>query len=165
MSRSGRKGRPQRRSQAGRGGGGRAGGKAGGGSKGGRGRGSSGREERAEKGLGGDRVPGRQAVREALIGPRRVREVLLAADLDPAPVLDEIVDLAAESNVRVTRVDRAEVDAASGIDAAQGVVARLDALEPRDADELARREVDGRPPFLVVLDGVTDPGNLGAVLR
>jgi 23S rRNA (guanosine2251-2'-O)-methyltransferase len=104
-------------------------------------------------------------VREALAGPRRVREVLLAADLDPAPILDEITDLAAADGVRVSRVGRSEIEAEARTDAPQGVVARLDALEPKDAEMLARRKVQGRPPFLVVLDGVTDPGNLGAVLR
>jgi 23S rRNA (guanosine2251-2'-O)-methyltransferase len=104
-------------------------------------------------------------VREALAGPRRVREVLLAADLDPAPILDEITHLAAAEGVRVRRVGRSEIDAEARTDAPQGVVARLDQLEPVDADVLAGRRVEGRPPFLVVLDGVTDPGNLGAVLR
>lgn len=104
-------------------------------------------------------------MREALAGPRRVREVLVADDLDPAPILDEIVELAAVDSVRVRRVARAVVDDEARTDAPQGIVARVDPLEEADADVLARREVDGRPPFLVVLDGVTDPGNLGAVLR
>ena len=46
------------------------------------------------KGLGGDQVEGRQAVRELLLaGTRRTREVVFAADLDPASILDEIVDV------------------------------------------------------------------------
>jgi 23S rRNA (guanosine2251-2'-O)-methyltransferase len=133
-----------------------------GGSTGGRGRS---RSDSSEKTLGGDRVAGRQAVREALAGPRRVRELLLAVDLDPAPILDEINELASAEGVRVSRVGRSEVEAAAGIDAPQGVVAKLDPLDPQDPDVLARRSVEGRKPFLIVLDGVTDPGNLGAVLR
>ena len=136
-----------------------------GGQSGGRGRGGRDRSDSGEKGLGGDRVAGRQAVREALAGPRRVREVLLAADLDPAPILEEITELAAADGVRINRVGRSEIEAEAHTDAPQGVVARLDPLEPKDAEVLARRTVEGRPPFLVVLDGVTDPGNLGAVLR
>jgi 23S rRNA (guanosine2251-2'-O)-methyltransferase len=89
----------------------------------------------------------------------------MAADLDRAPILDEILDLAGADGVRVSRVARTEVEAEAHTDAPQGVVARLDPLDPQDADVLARRSVDGRPPFLIVLDGVTDPGNLGAVLR
>ena len=45
------------------------------------------------KGLGGDQVEGRHAVRELLVaGTRSVREVVLAGDLDPAPILDAIID-------------------------------------------------------------------------
>ena len=52
------------------------------------------RSDAAAKGLGGDQVEGRQAVRELLLaGTRRTREVILAGDLDPAPILDDIIDL------------------------------------------------------------------------
>jgi 23S rRNA (guanosine2251-2'-O)-methyltransferase len=47
------------------------------------------------KGLGGERVEGRQAVRELLLaGRRRAREVVLAAGMDHADILDDIVELA-----------------------------------------------------------------------
>jgi 23S rRNA (guanosine2251-2'-O)-methyltransferase len=45
------------------------------------------------------------------------------------------------------------------------VLARAAPLEEVDFDELCRTGRDGRPPVLVAVDGVTDPGNLGAVLR
>jgi 23S rRNA (guanosine2251-2'-O)-methyltransferase len=44
-------------------------------------------------------------------------------------------------------------------------VARAAPLDEVDLDELARRPGGGPAPFLVALDGITDPGNLGAVLR
>lgn len=118
------------------------------------------------RGLGGEQVEGRQAVRELLVaGRRRVREVILATDLDPAPILAEIEDEAARRRVPVRRVSRGRLEAMAATETPQGVVARADPLPEADLDDLARRR-PGRPaPFLVVLDGITDPRNLGAVLR
>jgi 23S rRNA (guanosine2251-2'-O)-methyltransferase len=106
-------------------------------------------------------VEGRQAVREALLGPRSVRELLLAADLDPAPILDDIRELAAEARVPVREVRRSTLEAQARSEAPQGVIATVEPLRPTDLDHL----VTGPAPFLVVLDGIHDPQNLGAILR
>ena len=114
--------------------------------------------------LGGTQVEGRQAVRELLLaGRRRVRDVWLADDLDPAAVIEEIVELAGDLRVSVRRVPRARLELEAHTEAPQGVLAHAAPLPEADFDELCRG--DGRTPFLVVLDGVTDPRNLGAVLR
>jgi 23S rRNA (guanosine2251-2'-O)-methyltransferase len=112
-------------------------------------------------GLGGDQVEGRQAVREALLGPRSVREILLAADLDPAPILDDIRQLAAEQRVAVNEVKRSTLEAQARSEAPQGVLATVAPLQSVDLDQLA----SGPQPFLLVLDGLHDPHNLGAILR
>src|SRR5690606_16700849 len=76
------------------------------------------------EGLGGEQVEGRQAVRELLLANRRAaREIWLASDLDPAPVLDDIRELAAEARVVVKEVGRGKLDAAARTDAPQGVLA------------------------------------------
>lgn len=116
--------------------------------------------------LGGDQVEGRQAVRELLAaGRRRVREVWLAAGNDDAPVLAEIVQLAERGHVPVRIVARPRLESAARTDAPQGVLARAEPLAEVALDDLVRRGTDGSPPFLLVLDGVTDPHNLGALLR
>lgn len=105
-------------------------------------------------------------MRELLVAKRRrTREVWLAEDLDASPLIAEIVDLAAAARVPVRRVSRGRLDAAARTDAPQGVIARADPLPEADLDVLCRRSTTGTPPFLVVFDGVTDPHNLGAVLR
>jgi 23S rRNA (guanosine2251-2'-O)-methyltransferase len=109
--------------------------------------------------VGGTEVEGRRAVLELLrAGTRSVRSVLLADNLDQDPTIDAIV-AAAGSKLKVVSADR--VRAESRTDAAQGVVARADPLRATDLDELLA-EADA---FLVVLDGVTDPRNLGAITR
>jgi 23S rRNA (guanosine2251-2'-O)-methyltransferase len=115
-------------------------------------------------------VEGRQAVRELLrAGRRAVHQLLVAegidAGLDEAHPMAEILALAEDKGIPVRRVPRGRIDAESGTEAPQGVIARAESVLPVDLDSLTRRD-PGRPaPFLVVLDGVTDPHNLGAVMR
>lgn len=141
------------------------------------------------RGLGGEQVEGRQAVRELLLaGTRRVREVWVAQgerDLDGP--LQELADLARELRATVKVVGRAKLDDTARTEAPQGVVAFAAPLPEADLDDLfrtrkvRRQGVDGNTalgkgpppdgdvvavaPFLVAVDGVTDPGNLGALLR
>jgi 23S rRNA (guanosine2251-2'-O)-methyltransferase len=115
--------------------------------------------------LGGEQVEGRQAVAELLRAHRRrVRDVWVAEDLDPAPVLDDIVERAKRLGVPVRRVARTRLDGAARTDAPQGVLAHAAPLAEADFDELCRPG-EGRVPLLLALDGVTDPQNLGALLR
>ena len=99
-----------------------------------------------------------------LAGTRKTREVIFAADLDPAPILDEIVQLADEARVELREVPRGKFEAMAKTDAPQGVMAFAQPLIDHSLDDLISPR-DGRPPFLLVLDGITDPGNLGALLR
>jgi len=118
-----------------------------------------------KRGLGGDHIEGRQAVRELLLaGRRKVREVVMSAELEPAPILDDIVELAASRRIPVNEVGRSKFDALTLTDASQGVLARAAPLVETELTELISPP-NGATPLLVVVDGVTDPGNLGALLR
>jgi 23S rRNA (guanosine2251-2'-O)-methyltransferase len=111
-------------------------------------------------------VEGRQAVRELLSANRRpVRSVFMAEGMDAAQVLDEIEDLAAARRVRVDHVSRRRIDSLARTDAAQGVVAQARPVEQTPLESLCEPSPRGRVPFLLVLDGITDPHNLGALLR
>ncbi|HEX6237056.1 MAG TPA: 23S rRNA (guanosine(2251)-2'-O)-methyltransferase RlmB [Acidimicrobiales bacterium] len=119
-------------------------------------------------------MEGRQAVRELLLaGTRRVREVWMIDESDDAPILRDIVELARGASVPVRTVGRGRFAAQARCEAPQGVLALAAPLPEADLDDLAAgRDVRAAPtgpgrgaPFLVALDGVTDPGNLGAVLR
>jgi 23S rRNA (guanosine2251-2'-O)-methyltransferase len=114
--------------------------------------------------LGGEQIEGRNAVLELLrVERRRTHQLLVQADLDSAQVLEEILELAKEQRVPVRTVRADELDDLARSEVHQGVIARADALEPVTLDDLVASQ--GTPPFLLVLDGVTDPHNLGAVLR
>jgi 23S rRNA (guanosine2251-2'-O)-methyltransferase len=119
----------------------------------------------SDRTLGGEQVEGRQAVRELLLaGTRKVYEVWVATDVEDAGVISDIADLAADQRVPVVEVNRRRLEQVARSEAPQGVLAKAAALPEAEFEDLLRRR-DGRPPFLLAVDGVTDPGNLGALLR
>jgi 23S rRNA (guanosine2251-2'-O)-methyltransferase len=115
----------------------------------------------APRGLGGEQVEGRRAVRELLIaGRRRVRDVWVADGQEETPLLMEILDLATDARIPVRRVTRGRIDDEARTDAPQGVLAHADPLPEVELEDIA-----GPGAFLLCLDGITDPHNLGALLR
>jgi 23S rRNA (guanosine2251-2'-O)-methyltransferase len=89
----------------------------------------------------------------------------MADGMDAATILDEIEALAATRRVRIEYVSRRRIDSVARTDAAQGVVALARPIEETSLESLCEPSRRGRLPFLLVLDGITDPHNLGALLR
>jgi 23S rRNA (guanosine2251-2'-O)-methyltransferase len=111
-------------------------------------------------------VEGRRAVLELLtVGRRPVKRILLAEDQDPSPQLDRIEELAGRLRVPVETVPRARLDTTARTESPQGVVALARPVEPVPLEDLCAPGRDGRAPFLLVAAGITDPRNLGALLR
>jgi 23S rRNA (guanosine2251-2'-O)-methyltransferase len=109
--------------------------------------------------LGGEQVEGRRAVLELLrAGRRPVRSVMMSSAARDDPALDEIRSLAGGA-LKIVGPER--IDALARSDVPQGVIATAAPLRPADLDELLRAPA----AFLVALDGVSDPRNLGAVAR
>jgi len=96
-------------------------------------------------------VYGRNAVREALRGRRRVRRIWAT----------EATAKEGFSGARLAVVAAGEITARCGTDSHQGVCAEVDPYPYSDAAEL----LAAPDPFIVALDEVTDPQNLGAVIR
>ncbi len=113
------------------------------------------------EGLGGEQVEGRRAVLELLRARRRpVQRILVADQQDPSEVLDEIEREAQRQRVPVSVVAMARLDREARTEGHQGVVAYAARLPTTGLEKL----IDDRA-FLLVCDGVTDPRNLGAMLR
>jgi 23S rRNA (guanosine2251-2'-O)-methyltransferase len=107
--------------------------------------------------MSSEQVEGRRAVAELLRARRRrTRTVWLAGD-----GLDEIERLARPAGAAVHRITSEQLAERARTEAPQGVVAAADPVPEADLAELLADE----RAFLVALDGVTDPRNLGAVLR
>lgn len=122
------------------------------------------RRREPDKGRGdrGQQVEGRRAVRELLAAGRRaVHELLVSSAADDVPELQQLEALARDAGVRVRVVPADQIERRARTGAPQGVIAFAAPVPAADLDALL-----GDPrAFLVALDGVTDPQNLGAVVR
>lgn len=111
-------------------------------------------------GLGGDQIEGINAVRECLIvGKRRIRELLVSIEATSQDVMS-IIELAESRRVEVKVIGRGALDERAHSANPQGIIARVEPLAGQDLDSLA-----SSARVLLVLDGVTDPVNLGAIAR
>ena len=121
------------------------------------------RQAPRRRSLGGEQIEGRQAVRELLLaGRRRVEYVWLEESVQRKGVVEEIVGLCVSRRVPLISASRRKFELATRSEGHQGVLARAAALREVDLDEMVEASAN---PFLVVVDGITDPHNLGAVLR
>lgn len=112
--------------------------------------------------MSGRLVVGVHPVRELLRAGRPVHRILVDRDRDGTDEVLDLLERAHDAGVRVDRVDRAEIDGQAGDLVHQGVLAHAPAFAYADlAEVLAGSE----RPFLVALDSVTDPHNLGSIAR
>ena len=108
-------------------------------------------------------LSGRNPIREALKSGRDIEKLLVARG-ELSGSAREIVQMAKERRVPVKEVDRARLDAITRNH--QGMLAFASAYRystVEDMLDLARER--GEAPFLILLDGITDPHNLGAIIR
>ncbi|MCG0277093.1 MAG: 23S rRNA (guanosine(2251)-2'-O)-methyltransferase RlmB [Thermanaeromonas sp.] len=113
----------------------------------------------------GEVIAGRQAVREALKAGRPLHKILIAEGATGS-LLGEIQSLARERGIPVLKVERKALNRLAEGVSHQGIVALAAAKEYVELEDLisaAKAKED--PAFLVMLDGVEDPQNLGAILR
>ena len=111
-------------------------------------------------------VWGRRAVAEALRAERGVEKLYLANGTHTGGVLDEIIDLARSQRVQVQYLDRRALDRLADGGIHQGTVAEVGDFEYSDLDDLLATAADrGEVPFLLVLDSLQDPQNLGSLIR
>ena len=110
-------------------------------------------------------IEGRNAVIEALRAGRAIDKIFIAkGDVDKT--LGHIASRARERGVVVVEADRRKLDFMSRTKAHQGVVALAAVRDYCEvADILAVAEERGEPPFVIVCDEISDPHNLGAIIR
>lgn len=112
-----------------------------------------------------DVLVGRNAVSEALKSSRAVNKLLIA-DGSREGSVKEIIALAKERGVTYEFVSRAKIDGLAKGYRHQGVLAYVAPVAYAELDDIVEKAFDaGKKPFLVLLEEVEDPHNLGAVLR
>jgi len=114
--------------------------------------------------VGADWVVGRNPVFEALTAGLPVKQAYVAEGAERDDRLRDILKFSAENGVPLLQVTRGELDRVTGGLVHQGVALQLPAYEYADVEDVLADalEVDG---IVVALDGVTDPRNLGAIIR
>ena len=110
-------------------------------------------------------IEGRNAVVEALRAGMPLQRVLLAEGTKPDRTLDEIARRADEAGVSVVRAPKRDLDAKSERGAHQGVVAEAAPYSYASLDAVLARTEGKARSLIIALDHVTDPGNLGAIVR
>lgn len=112
-----------------------------------------------------DLIEGRNAVIEALRAKRAIDKIYIAkGEVDKT--LGHIATKAREAGCVVVESDRRKLDAMSRTGAHQGVVALAAVREYCSIEDiLAIAQERGEPPFVLVLDEISDPQNLGAIIR
>jgi len=111
-------------------------------------------------------VEGRRAVLEALRAGRSALRILLSETADRGPQIAEIVVLAENVGIPVETAARDVLDRASLTRRHQGVIALVSDPQYVEVEDLiARAEASDSPALLVVLDGIEDPHNFGAIVR
>lgn len=122
----------------------------------------------ASSGSAAEVVAGRNAVLESLRAAVPAIALHVGPRLDPDERINEAVKLAADSGISVVEAGRAELDRLTGGAVHQGLALRIRPYEYAHPDDLVRASAargTGQPPLIVALDGITDPRNLGAVVR
>ena len=122
-------------------------------------------EPLTERELPEDVLIGRNAVTEALKSGRGINR-LLVANGDREGSITEILALAREKGLIVQNVERSKIEAIAGGLRHQGVLAYVAPVEYAELEDILQKAAEkDEPPFLLLLDELEDPHNLGALLR
>lgn len=110
-------------------------------------------------------LEGRNAVTEALSAGRTI-DKLFVADGDTDRALARICAMAKQAGAVVVPTDRRKLDYMSATGAHQGVIAMVAAHDYASIDDILKKARDaGEPPLIVICDELSDPHNLGAIIR
>lgn len=108
---------------------------------------------------------GRNAVMEALKGEREIDKILVQKGEKEGSVI-KIISLAKSKAVVVQEVEKAKLDELTGREKHQGVLAYVAAHEYVEVEDILEDAKEkGEAPFVLILDNIQDPHNLGAIIR
>lgn len=110
-------------------------------------------------------LEGRNAVLEALKNERSIDKILIKKG-ETQGTLKVIVAKAREKQIVIQEVDKAKLDEIAFSENHQGIIALCSAIEYAEVDDILDRAKElGEEPLILILDGITDTHNMGAIIR
>jgi len=112
-----------------------------------------------------DRLEGRNPVMEAIKAGREIDKILVQKGEREGSIV-RIISLAKEKGIVVQEVEKQKLDALSSTRAHQGVIAFVAMHKYVEIEDILERAKEkGEPPFIILIDEITDPHNLGSIIR
>lgn len=110
-------------------------------------------------------VEGRNPVIEAIKSGREIDKILIAKGSEQGSI-QKIIGMAKEKRIVIQYVEKAKLDAMSETKAHQGVIALVTPYSYKTVDDIMKAAEDkNEDPFIIILDEIEDPHNLGAIIR
>lgn len=118
-----------------------------------------------EKERNENQLEGRNAILEALRNDRDMEKLFVLRG-NVEGTIKKIIAQASKKGVVIQEVSRQKLDELSQTKNHQGVIAIVSSHNYAEIEDILQNAKDkGEPPFIVILDGITDPHNLGAIIR
>ncbi|MDD3365135.1 MAG: 23S rRNA (guanosine(2251)-2'-O)-methyltransferase RlmB, partial [Syntrophomonas sp.] len=112
-----------------------------------------------------EKLAGVNSIMEALRGKRKVHKIYVQEGR-AGKKIEELVRFAQKKAVFVQYVEKQRLDEMYTVSNHQGIIAQVDSYEYSDVDEmLEKAAIAGKDPFLLILDGMEDPQNMGSIIR
>lgn len=112
-----------------------------------------------------DKLEGRNSIMEALKANRTINKLFVVKG-EREGSIRQIIAIARQKGIIITEVERSALDSMSNSRSHQGVIAFVSAKEYVEVDDILKiAQEKGEPPFIIILDEISDPHNFGAILR
>lgn len=118
-----------------------------------------------EKKFREDLIEGRNGVMEALKSNKSIESIMISKGTISGS-LNTIIAIAKEKKIVIKEVDKKKLDSMSQSDNHQGVIAKVTPYKYCEIDDILNESTSrGESPFILILDEIEDPHNLGAIIR
>ena len=112
-----------------------------------------------------DQVEGRNAVLELLESNRDVNKIYIS-DGEKHGSINKIIAIAKEKKIIINEISKAKLNQMAQTENNQGVIAIVPPFDYCDVDDILQTAKDrNEQPFILILDGIEDPHNLGSIIR
>lgn len=110
-------------------------------------------------------IEGRNPVMEALISNENIEKIYIQKGNTQGSA-QKIINIAKKRKIQITEIDKNKMNSISTTDSHQGVIAMISPIEYVSVDDILKRaEEKSEKPFIIILDEIEDPHNLGSIIR